>query len=97
MASIRTSEREPKRVATRATGQGVVVGSEAVKAPLALLGALVARGLSESAASAESRTLSRQLLPAPRRLQDNTTALGSPTKSWESRGAHKLQKFGQAH
>ena len=64
MASIRASEWELERAvrcgASDKTGWGVVVDSEAVKAPLGALVALRARGSSESAMSVESRTLSRR-------------------------------------
>ena len=67
VASIRASELEPEPElvaihASDGTGQGMVIGSEAVKVSLAPLDALVAlraRGSSESTASAESQTLSR--------------------------------------
>ena len=61
MASVRASERElePKPVMKHARGtvQGGAVGNEAIKAPLAPLGTLVAlraRGSSESTASVDS-------------------------------------------
>ena len=65
MASVRASERDPKSSA-RTTGRGGVVDSEAVKAPLAPLGAVIAHGAHGSSKSAaESWTLSWRFSPAP--------------------------------
>ena len=75
MASIQASEYEPEPEPERGTSRvrdgtrrDMVVGSKAVKAllvPLSALVALRACDSSESAASAESRTLSQRFSPAP--------------------------------